>query len=165
VLCSLWANLGQPAAAHGIAERIRANSSVSASPSASSSPVPAAFAFHGAGFGHGIGLSQYGAQGMATDGATSDEIIEHYFPGASLTPMPMPSNLIVGLLQDRTSDKRRFISLRAESVGGRGKGLTVMLGTTKISVAPKAVITFGVINNQIVAYGPTEFTKMRLNKP
>jgi SpoIID/LytB domain protein len=154
VLCSLWANLGQPAAAHGIAERIRANSSVSASPSASSSPVPAAFAFHGAGFGHGIGLSQYGAQGMATDGATSDEIIEHYFPGASLTPMPMPSNLIVGLLQDRTSDKRRFISMRSESVGGRGKGLTVMLGNSKISVLPKKVITFAVINNQIVAYGP-----------
>jgi len=155
-LCSLWANTGQPAVAHEAAGPIRTVSTVdpSPSPSISSSPVPASFAFHGAGFGHGIGLSQYGAQGMATEGATGDEIMEHYFPGASVTPMPMPSNLVVGLLQDRTGDARRFLAVRSESVGGAGKGLTVTLGTTKISVAPKTVITFAVLNNQVVAYGP-----------
>ena len=155
-LCSLCATTGQTAMARAVPGKNQANASATPSPSPSSrtNPVPATFTFHGAGFGHGIGLSQYGAQGMATDGATSDEIIEHYFPGASLTPMPMPSNLVVGLLQDRTGDDRRFIALRSESVGGPGKGLTVMLGTSKITVAPKTVITFGVINNQVVAYGP-----------
>ena len=90
---------------------------------------------------------------MATDGATSDEIIEHYFPGASVTPSPMPSNLVVGLLQDRTPEKRRFIAVRSEGVGGKGKGLTVMIGSAKISVPPKTSITFGVVNNLVVAYG------------
>ena len=91
---------------------------------------------------------------MAIEGATGEEIIEHYFPGASLTPMPMPSDLVVGLLQDRTGDDRRFISVRSEGVGGTGKGLTVLLGTSKITVAPKTVITFAVLNSQVVAYGP-----------
>lgn len=155
-LYSLCATTTAPADAQVVPNQIHANSSVSPSPSPSIStkPVPAAFALHGAGFGHGIGLSQYGAQGMATEGATGEEIIEHYFPGSSLTPMPMPSNLVVGLLQDRTGEDRRFIALRSESVGGKGKGLTVMLGTSKVSVAPKTVITFGVLNNQVVAYGP-----------
>lgn len=155
-LFSLWAQFGQPATAEVLLGKTPTVATVDPSPSqsASSSQVPAAFAFHGSGFGHGIGLSQYGAQGMATEGSTSSEIIEHYFPGSSLTPMPMPSNLVVGLLQDRTGEDRRFIALRSESVGGTGKGLTVMLGTSRITVAPKTAITFGVINNQVVAYGP-----------
>ncbi len=36
------------------------------------------------GFGHGVGLSQYGADGMAEQGHSYREIISHYYPGASL---------------------------------------------------------------------------------
>lgn len=36
------------------------------------------------GYGHGVGLSQYGANAMATEGATYDEILLHYYPGAEL---------------------------------------------------------------------------------
>lgn len=32
------------------------------------------------GFGHGVGMSQYGANAMATDGKNWREILEHYFP-------------------------------------------------------------------------------------
>lgn len=39
----------------------------------------------GAGQGHGIGLCQMGAFGMAAEGATFREILEHYFPNTSLT--------------------------------------------------------------------------------
>lgn len=154
-LCSLWANASVPATAHMISNNTRAGTSATPTPSTSpSSPaVPAAFTFQGSGFGHGIGLSQYGAQGMATEGATGDEIIQHYFPGASVTPNPMPSNLVVGLLQDRTPENRRFIAVRSEGIGGTGKGLTVVIGTSKISVPPKTAITFGVVNNLVVAYG------------
>lgn len=35
----------------------------------------------GHGNGHGVGLSQYGAIGMAADGYTAEEILEHYFGG------------------------------------------------------------------------------------
>ena len=42
------------------------------------------FVFRTLGFGHRVGMSQYGANAMAQDGATWQEILEHYYPGASL---------------------------------------------------------------------------------
>ncbi len=38
--------------------------------------------FAGMGYGHGVGLSQYGAKGMAEAGYTYKEILEYYFTGA-----------------------------------------------------------------------------------
>lgn len=38
--------------------------------------------FEGAGEGHGVGLCQRGVRGMAARGASADEILDHYFPGA-----------------------------------------------------------------------------------
>ncbi|WP_157729333.1 stage II sporulation protein D [Tumebacillus algifaecis] len=40
--------------------------------------------FFTTGFGHGVGLSQYGANGMAQEGKKSDEIIRHYYQGVTL---------------------------------------------------------------------------------
>lgn len=37
------------------------------------------FTFEGRGYGHGVGLSQYGAKGMAEAGFTFDEILEYYY--------------------------------------------------------------------------------------
>ena len=36
------------------------------------------------GFGHRVGMSQYGAQAMAREGSTYDEILEHYYQGTRL---------------------------------------------------------------------------------
>lgn len=36
------------------------------------------------GYGHGVGMSQYGANGMAKEGKTYEEITAYYYPGASL---------------------------------------------------------------------------------
>jgi stage II sporulation protein D len=36
----------------------------------------------GRGFGHGVGLSQFGAKGMAERGYTAAQILAHYYPGA-----------------------------------------------------------------------------------
>ncbi len=36
------------------------------------------------GFGHGVGLCQYGANGMAKDGKTYDEILSYYYQGTKL---------------------------------------------------------------------------------
>lgn len=38
----------------------------------------------GRGFGHGVGLCQYGAQGMATQGKGVEEILLFYYPGARI---------------------------------------------------------------------------------
>lgn len=37
------------------------------------------------GFGHRVGMSQYGAEAMALDGSSYEEILAHYYPGTSLT--------------------------------------------------------------------------------
>ncbi|HWC13339.1 MAG TPA: SpoIID/LytB domain-containing protein [Actinomycetota bacterium] len=56
----------------------------------------------GGGWGHGIGMSQYGAYGRAKKGRSAQEIVEHYYRGASLASRRMPK-VRVGLLQDRQS--------------------------------------------------------------
>ncbi|MBE7030172.1 MAG: SpoIID/LytB domain-containing protein [Ruminococcaceae bacterium] len=43
------------------------------------------FVFSGNGWGHGVGMSQYGALGMAENGHTYEEILAFYFPGTTLT--------------------------------------------------------------------------------
>lgn len=43
------------------------------------------FVFSGAGYGHGIGLSQYGAKGYAERGMSGTWIVNHYYPGTTIT--------------------------------------------------------------------------------
>jgi stage II sporulation protein D len=47
--------------------------------------LPATFVFNGRGFGHGVGMSQWGAQGMALKGSSYQQILAHYYVGTSLT--------------------------------------------------------------------------------
>jgi stage II sporulation protein D len=42
--------------------------------------------FWGGGFGHGVGMSQYGALGLARQGYRYREILEHFYPGTLLSP-------------------------------------------------------------------------------
>ncbi|MFJ5717135.1 stage II sporulation protein D [Neobacillus sp. NPDC093127] len=37
------------------------------------------------GFGHGVGMSQYGANGMAAEGADYKKIVKHYYQGVEIT--------------------------------------------------------------------------------
>jgi SpoIID/LytB domain protein len=46
--------------------------------------LPTRFTLHGAGWGHGVGLCQIGAAVMAAQGKKAEEIVLHYFSGASL---------------------------------------------------------------------------------
>ncbi len=45
-----------------------------------------ALTFRVTGYGHGVGMSQYGANALALDGADAAEILEHYFTGARVGP-------------------------------------------------------------------------------
>ena len=47
--------------------------------------LPPRFIFFGRGFGHGVGMSQWGAQGMALNGADYEQILQHYYQGIALT--------------------------------------------------------------------------------
>ena len=47
--------------------------------------LPARFVFAGKGYGHGVGMSQWGAQGMAVSGKSAEEILKHYYLGIDIT--------------------------------------------------------------------------------
>ncbi len=53
--------------------------------SAQGIPTPGGFQVIGRGFGHGIGMSQYGAYGMASQGRNYRDIVLHYYQGAILS--------------------------------------------------------------------------------
>ncbi|MDX1690832.1 MAG: SpoIID/LytB domain-containing protein, partial [Acidimicrobiia bacterium] len=60
------------------------------------------FTITGGGFGHGVGMSQFGAYGMAREGFSAEEILTHYFTGIEVgqadptfTEAPIWVNLLV----------------------------------------------------------------------
>ena len=56
-------------------------------PNQATRPIPRRFVLHGAGWGHGVGLCQIGAAVLATQGHSYDEILRHYYDGASITKL------------------------------------------------------------------------------
>jgi SpoIID/LytB domain protein len=51
------------------------------------SGIPLRFTLHGKGWGHGVGLCQIGAAVMANEGYTYSQILQHYYPGTTLTAL------------------------------------------------------------------------------
>jgi SpoIID/LytB domain protein len=61
------------------------------------------FRFHGSGWGHGIGMSQYGALGLAQRGWGAARILGHYYTAIRIQRRDPPKqNYRVGLLQNRS---------------------------------------------------------------
>jgi stage II sporulation protein D len=58
------------------------------------------FTFHGSGYGHGIGMSQYGALGLAKRGWSARKIVRHFYSKVDVGPrQPARPEIRVGLLQ------------------------------------------------------------------
>src|SRR5215470_1970025 len=56
------------------------------------------FTFYGSGDGHGIGMSQWGAYGLAKMGWTDKRIIQHFYKGSKVvTSSSLPGRIRVGL--------------------------------------------------------------------
>jgi stage II sporulation protein D len=99
---------------------------------ASASPVvPAAFAFQGSGWGHGVGMSQYGAQGMAVEGAKARKILKHYYSGTKVKGVKDDKNVWVSL-KNGVSDVR----LRSESLGAGGGSISITAGPAIVKGGP-----------------------------
>jgi SpoIID/LytB domain protein len=70
--------------------------------------------FYGKGFGHGLGMSQYGAQGMATGAGgrapmTGEQIVAYYYPGATLSTIaPSSTNSVIRVLLSQPSSQGRY---------------------------------------------------------
>jgi stage II sporulation protein D len=77
--------------------------------------------FMGAGWGHGVGLSQWGAYAMGSNGADAGSILAHYYGG--LAPEPagdlLPDTVAVGLAAGRPDFEFEVIGEVAFVVPGR----------------------------------------------
>jgi SpoIID/LytB domain protein len=59
--------------------------------------------FTGGGWGHSVGMSQYGAEGMARSGFSYDQILRHYYQGVQVAPVAGIPDLRVGIAQNAAS--------------------------------------------------------------
>lgn len=64
---------------------------------------PIGWVLKGRGFGHGVGMSQWGAFGLASQGMDYIRILQHYYRGTSLTTLPEPMQLSAGPRTDLAS--------------------------------------------------------------
>ncbi|MDQ3957364.1 MAG: SpoIID/LytB domain-containing protein, partial [Actinomycetota bacterium] len=56
----------------------------------------------GRGWGHGTGMSQWGAHGLASQGASYREILAHYYRGTTVGDAPAPRSISVGIAWGQT---------------------------------------------------------------
>lgn len=82
-------------------------------------PSPAAtaqvtFTFAGGGYGHGLGMSQWGAYGLAKQGWTAGDILGLYYSGTAVASVASPGDLRIGLTNGRTSLGLEAVSGDAE---------------------------------------------------
>ena len=61
----------------------------------------ASLTFYGSGDGHGIGMSQWGAYGLALDGWSSTKILTHFYRGTAIEAPALPKKIRVALATDR----------------------------------------------------------------
>jgi SpoIID/LytB domain protein len=60
------------------------------------------FRFHGSGYGHGIGMSQWGAYGLANKGWSYQHILSHFYSGTRVVhSATLPKRIRVGLTSGR----------------------------------------------------------------
>jgi stage II sporulation protein D len=101
---------------------------------------PATFAVVGAGFGHGVGMSQWGAYGMAQAGFDAAGIVTHYYAGTTVAPLPDDVDVRVNLLNQVSSAK-----VRTEPLDPSGGAIEVALGASLLVGGPADEFRFGAV--------------------
>lgn len=144
----------------------------------------ATFTVRGHGFGHGIGMSQYGAKGMAEHGASYSSILSHFYQGTTLGSLATEPIVRVAIQKDDISQgywtvrgnnadiwvdyPGRSNSTSNFASGGylvlpKGQAFTVTpLGsTTKITIRDQNSVPKGVITGSWVHLWERDTTKPR----
>jgi hypothetical protein len=81
--------------------------------------APRTFTIVGGGYGHGIGMSQYGAHGMALRGAGAGRIISFYYGGAQARPATLPAAVRSGCSRPTATPAPAAASAGSWSGGSR----------------------------------------------
>src|ERR1700750_769024 len=97
----------------GVVRRVGPIAAVMALPCAPSAHAASRLVIRGAGFGHGIGMSQYGAYGLALQGVGYQAILARYYTGTQLAQLSNDPEVRV-LLQ---SGQRKYTFSGAARIG------------------------------------------------
>ena len=100
---------------------------------------PEAFTVAGSGWGHGIGMSQWGAYGMANEGADAATIVSHYYSGTTVTPVQDDMEVRVSLLHQVASAQ-----IRSEALEAGGGAIEVAVGGNVVVGGPADTFAFRV---------------------
>ncbi|MFA7324961.1 MAG: N-acetylmuramoyl-L-alanine amidase, partial [Candidatus Nanopelagicales bacterium] len=119
---------------------------ISSSPGSPIDPCgpPDAFSLAGSGYGHGIGLSQWGAYGMAKEGSDATTIVSHYYPNTTVGQVQDDMELRVNLLYRVASAK-----VRAESLDPGGGQIEVTVGPNVVTGGPSDEFAFAVAGTAV----------------
>ncbi len=103
------------------------------------------FTFSGSGWGHGVGMSQWGARGMAANGSSYAQILGHYYQGTNVASQGVNDDLRVLIAGSApTLDLRTGGSTTFTGVGTVGAGQNVRLtrsgGSVRLSGALNATV-------------------------
>ena len=118
-------------------------------PATATSPIdpcapPGEFTLNGSGYGHGIGMSQWGAYGMALEGKNASEIVSHYYSGTTVEPTRDDMDIQVNLLYQVQSAQAR-----AEALEQGGGAVEVTVGGTSTIGGPDDVFAFNVSGSSV----------------
>ena len=86
---------------------------------------PGQFTVTGAGYGHGVGLSQWGAYGMARAGFDAAAIVTHYYSGTTVAPVQDDMDIRVSLLHQVPG-----VKFRSEPLDPTGGAIEVTVNGT-----------------------------------
>ncbi len=110
-----------------------------AAPARGTEAVPPQFSLTGAGWGHGVGMSQWGAFGMARAGYDAASIAAHYFSGTTIAAVPDDADIRVSLMYQTPQ-----AAMRAEPLEPGGGAIEVTVGGTVVTGGPADEFVFTV---------------------
>jgi stage II sporulation protein D len=128
-----------------------------------SAPASTVFVVTGRGWGHGVGMSQWGAYGLARAGWDHARILAHYYPGTRIVRWPAPRVRVLLAEGAPTATIGCPARLRVTDGGGharrvRGRAVSVgpalrlpVLGKRAVALAPP--LTFGCAGAPLVLNG------------
>lgn len=106
--------------------------------------APAQFTLVGSGWGHGVGMSQWGAFGMARAGYDAAAIVSHYYQGTQVVPAQDDMDIRANLL----FQVPRSV-MRSEALDPSGGGIEVTVGPTVVVGGPVDEFVFTVRDGQV----------------
>ncbi|MDA3021101.1 MAG: SpoIID/LytB domain-containing protein [Actinomycetota bacterium] len=110
---------------------------LASSPGVRAADLPSNFALVGSGWGHGVGMSQWGAYGMAKEGRDAASIVSHYFANTEVLATPDDMDIRVGVLIQVPSAQ-----VRSEVLEAGGGAIEITVGASVVVGGPADVFSF-----------------------